>query len=107
MFKKKFKVRVVLAGYYLRLLWFSVTNYEVQFAYYRFIPIYSPLCFFFRGSWSPNLFGFEEAESIAKNLKSIDDVAKYHEPYEAKEREYLQKERDYYKKNVPYETKYF
>lgn len=105
MFKKKFKVRV---------RHFYQDKYEVQFAHYHIIPIYHSLCFWFEQSltsntecWTIKLFDYQSAEKFAKSLKSIDDVRKWYEKDEEKEKSFYIRKKEYYEKNVPYRTKYF
>ena len=105
MFNKKFKVRV---------RYFAKDKYEVQFAHYFFIPIYHSLCFWFEQTltggtqcWSTRLMDYQSAEDLAKSLKSIDDVRKWYEKEEAKEKDFYKRQKEYYAKNVPYDTKYF
>lgn len=105
LFDKKFKVRV-------RLL--AQDRYMVQYTHYRFIPIWHSLCFWFEQTltggtqcWSTELFSYQEAEDLAKKLKSIEDVRKWYEKDEAKEKDFYKRRKEYYAKNVPYDTKYF
>ncbi len=105
MFNKKFKVRV---------RHFAEDKYEVQFAHYYFIPVYHSLCFWFEQTltggtecWSTRLMDFQTAENLAKSLKSIEDVRKWYEKDEAKEKDFYRRKKEYYAKNVPYGTKYF
>lgn len=113
MFKKKFKVRVRLFSWALRSMGYPIDDYEVQYAYYRFIPVYHTLCFWFdqgvtsKGCWSPSLFKYKEAEALASSLKSIEDVAKYYEPFEAEEKAFKKMQSEHFAKNTPYATKYF
>lgn len=105
MFKKKFKVRVSH---------FGQGRYSVEYAHYRFIPVWYELCFWFEQTltggtecWTTDLFSYQEAEELAKSLKSIDDVKEWYKPDEAKEADFYKRKKEYYKENVPYDTKYF
>jgi len=89
-------------------------KYEVQYAHYYFIPVYHSLCFWFEQMltggtecWSTRLMDFQTAENLAKSLKSIEDVRKWYERDEAKEKDFYKRKKEYYAKNVPYDTKYF
>ncbi len=105
MFEKKFKVRVKH---------FSQDYYQVEYAYYRIFPDYKSLNFWFdqgvTGStecWSTKLFKYNEAEELAKTLKTYDDVLNWYKPWEEERTDFYKRKREYYKKNVPYTTKYF
>lgn len=105
LFEKKFKVKVT---------YFGSGKYQVKYAHYRFIPIYHALCFWFEQTltggtecWSTELFGIEEAERVAKTLKSIEDVKQWYKPHEKKEQIFYTRQAEYYKKNVPYSSKQF
>lgn len=105
LFDKKFKVKAT---------YFGSGYYQVKYTYYRFIPIYHSLCFWFEQTltggtecWSTKLFGIEEAERIAKSLKSIEDVREWYKPYEEEERIFYKRQAEYYKKNVLYSGKQF
>jgi hypothetical protein len=105
LFDKKFKVKVS---------YFGSGYYQVKYAYYRFIPIYYALCFWFEQTltggtecWSTKLFKIEKAERVAKSLKGIEDVREWYKPYEEKERTFYKRQAEYYKKNVPYSSKQF
>lgn len=105
LFDKKFKVKVT---------YFGSGKYEVNYAHYRFIPIYYTLCFWFEQTltggtecWSGRLMNIKEAERVAKSLKSIEDVREWYKPYEEKERTFYKRKTEYYKKNVPYRSKQF
>lgn len=105
MFKKKFKIRVN---------YFAEDQYTVQYAHYYFIPVYHSLCFWFEQSltggtecWSTHLLDYKSAEELAKSLKSIEDVRKWYEKDEERERDFYRRKDEYYKKNVPYHTKNF
>lgn len=103
--KKKFRVRVK---------YFAEGKYEVQFAYYYFIPSFHTLCFWFEQTltggtecWSTNLMDYQSAESLAKELKSFEDVERWYEKDEVKERDFYRRKKEYYASNVPYKIKYF
>lgn len=103
LFKKKFKVRVSL---------FSESKYTVDYAYYRFIPNWKSLVFWYGVSfdsnidgWSTDLFSVKEAEEIANRLKSIDDVERYYKPEDRKREKFLIEKEEYLAKNRPYKTK--
>lgn len=104
-FNKKFKVKVVL---------FSGDRYQVKYTNYRFIPIWYPLCFWFEQTltggnecWTTDLFKVEEAERIAKKLKTIEDVAEWYKPDEEKRIIFYKRQTEHYKKAVPYNSKEF
>ena len=89
-------------------------KYEVQFAYYYFIPSFNSLCFWFEQTltggtecWSTRLMDYKNAEELAKSLKSIEDVRNWYKKYEEKEKNFYIRKKEYYNKNVPYNTKYF
>lgn len=104
MFKKKFKVRVKHR---------FLKYYVVQFAHYRFIPVYHSLYYWvdcllpFKGRWVLIILDREEAENLAKRFKSIEDVRAFYEKDEERERDSCNNRREYYDKKVPYKTKYF
>ncbi len=105
MFNKKFKVRVTH---------FAEDKYVVQYSHHYLIPWYNSLCFWFEQSltggtecWSTNLYDYKTAENLAKSLKSIEDVSKWYEKDEAREKDFYKRKKEYYSKNVPYDTKYF
>lgn len=100
MFKKKFKVRVSH---------FSGDKYTVEYCHYRFIPIWHPLLFWFEQTltggtecWSMKLFYVKDAEQLASQIKSIEDVKNWYKKDEEREREFYREKQEYYKKNVPY-----
>jgi hypothetical protein len=102
-FSKKFKTRT---------FHFSSGKYTVDYCYYRFIPIWYSLNFWFSQGypggtecWSTNLWDCEKAERIASGLKSIDDVKLYYKPFEEEEKRWREEEKKYWIKNVPYKTK--
>ena len=102
--KKKFKVRV---RHFLK------DKYEVQYAYYYFMPHYNSLCFWFEQTltsgtecWSTMLIDYQAAEDLAKSIKSIEDIRKWYEKYEADEKDFYRRKKEYYAKNIPYNTKY-
>jgi hypothetical protein len=104
-FNKKFKVRVN---------YFAEGRYQVQYAYYRLIPIWHTLCFWFEQTltggtecWTDRLMSIDEAEITAKRLKSIDDVREWYKPYEERMKIFYERKAEYYKKAVPYRTKQF
>lgn len=105
MFRKKFRVRVK---------YFAEDLYVVQFTNHRFIPQYQSLCFWFEQSltnntetWSELLMDNISAENLAKTIKSIDDVKRFYEKDEAKEKDFYKRKKEHYNKNVPYRIKYF
>lgn len=105
MIKKKFKVRVV---------YFGEAYYRVQWAEYRIIPRWFTLCFWFEQTltggtecWSDKLFNFKDAEKVASSLKSREDVIKFYERDNAREKDFYKRQSEFYGKNVPYKTKYF
>ncbi|MAQ77201.1 hypothetical protein CL684_01610 [Candidatus Campbellbacteria bacterium] len=103
--KRKFKTRVKH---------FSGDKYLVQYAYYRFIPIWYSLHFWFEQTltgntecWTEDFFNIDEAEKLAKSLKSIEDVKNWYKPDEEKRERFYQRKREYLKKAVPYRSKEF
>lgn len=102
---KKFKTRVC---------YFGRDRYTVQYAYYKWFPLWKSLKFWFEQSviggtecWSTNLFSVEKAEELASSLKSIRDVEAYYKPYIEEREDFYRRKKEYYKKNVPYQTKTF
>ena len=96
MLNKKFKVRVTL---------YARDRYVVQFAHYYFFPIYKTLQRWFECGltsgiecWSVDLFCYEEAEYIAKSLKSIDDVHELYKKDKQKEIDFHNRKKAHYKK---------
>lgn len=103
MFEKKFRVRISL---------YSRDYYTVEYAHYRFIPFYTPLCFWFEQTltggtecWSTRLFKVKEAEEVANNIRSIEDVSEYHKPEHIKRNDFYARKNEYYKNQVPYKSK--
>jgi hypothetical protein len=103
--EKKFKVRV---RHFLR------DKYEVQFAYYYFIPKYRSLLFWFEQlvdsgteCWSTALFDYKTAEKVAQSLKSMKDVNRWFEKEDVKRQKFYRRKKEYFDKNVPYNIKYF
>jgi hypothetical protein len=103
MFEKKFRVRISH---------FAEDKYTVDYTYYRFIPIYKSINFWFdcgmRGnleSWSTDLFEIKEAEEFAANLKSIEDVNEYYRKENIKRTEFYKKKNEFQKYNIPYKSK--
>jgi len=103
---KKFKVRVS---------YFGNGKYTVDYCHYYLIPIcWNSINFWFQQSltggtecWSTDLFTLKEAESLAKTLKSIEDVNRYYKPLKEDRLDFYKRQKEYYKENVPYKTKYF
>ncbi len=52
-----------------------------------------------------NLFQVNEAEIVAKSLKSIEDVENYYKPHKEREQSFYKRQADFWKKNYPYESK--
>lgn len=105
MFKKKFKVKVSYWGH---------GKYTVSYAYYRFIPIWYTLKFWFEQTltggtecWSTSLMSVKEAEKLAQKIKNIDDVYKFYEKDELKESDFYKRKSEYYKNAVPYRSKIY
>ena len=103
MFKKKFKVRIRL---------FSEDKYVVQYAYYRIIPLYKSLCFWFSQTltggtecWSTNMWPYEVAEEVALSLKCMGDVDAYYKPYDKEKADFKKEQKEYYERHVPYQCK--
>ena len=98
--KKKFKVRVKH---------FSKGSYFVEYAYYYFIPFYWPLSEWYESinEMGSLLLDFQSAESVAKNIKSIEDVRKWEQEQKSKEEQYIRHRDEQLAKNTPYDTKYF
>ena len=102
-FAKKFKTRV---------RHYTEDQYTVQWANYRFIPIWWDLCYWFdqghpggTEGWSPNMWSYKEAEKIATSLKNRQDINEYYEMYVLAEREWRAEEKEWWKRHVPYDTK--
>ena len=102
---KKFKVRISH---------FAEGKYTVQYAHYNFFPNWKSLNFWFDQGhpgrtqcWSINLWDVCSAEKVASNLKTIDDIKKYYEPFEREAAAWCLEEKKYWEKNVPYQTKEF
>jgi len=105
LFSKKFKTRVVH---------FSRDRYTVEYASYRFIPIWHTLKFWFEQSltggtecWSTELLKVEDAENLARRLRSIEDVIEWYKPDEEREKLFYIKKKEYYEKAVPYSSREF
>jgi hypothetical protein len=103
LFDKKFKVKIEH---------FSNCKYAIYYCNYRIIPIWSELCFWFEQGhpggtqcWSIELFDIKEAEDIAKNLKSMDDIDNYYKPHIENAKKWLKEEKEYWQKNMPYTSK--
>lgn len=93
---KKFKVKITR---------FSKNKYKVKYAHYWLMPKYHSLNFWFEQTltddtecWSSKLFNIEDAEQIAKTLKSYSDVKDWYKPYE-KQRELFYCRQAKYNKN--------
>ena len=72
--------------------YFAADRYTVEFCHYRIIPSWHALCYWFSAGytsdlecWTAQLSQVNKAESIAKTIKSIEDVRAYHKPYEYEE----------------------
>jgi hypothetical protein len=69
MFEKKFGLRIKK---------FSSTSksYCVQYAHYRFIPVWYTLHHWLRifGTWNPVLEKYEDAKTFARQFETIEDV---------------------------------
>jgi hypothetical protein len=105
LFNKKFKTRVV---HFCRDL------YTVEYASYRLIPIWHTLKFWFEQSltggterWSTELLKVEDAENLAKSLRSIEDVIEWYKPHVLREKLFYVEKKEYYEKAVPYSSKEF
>lgn len=103
MFKKKFKVRIKL---------FSSYKYVVQYTYYRILPTYTSLSFWFSQTltggtecWSTNMWPYEQAEEVAESLTCMEDVQAYYKPYDEKRTAFMKAKKEYYEKHVPYASK--
>lgn len=100
-FNKKFKVRI---------RHYTNAKYIVEYARYRFIPIYKPLYFwfgFYTGEWALNMWKYEQACEIAENLKSYDDIIKYYKSEFEKRDKWKKENEEWWKRNVPVTKKYF
>lgn len=104
-FKMKFKVRV---NYY------SSDVYTVEWAEYRIFPIWHPLRYWFGHSftggtegWSIYLFSITEAERLALNIKSKEDIEAIYKAERVKEQDFKRRKREYLKRAIPYTTKEF
>ncbi|MCK5614168.1 hypothetical protein KAR91_70540 [Candidatus Pacearchaeota archaeon] len=102
---KKFKTKVS---------YFARGKYTVSYAHYRFIPIWHELRFWFHQGvtggtecWSTQLLKVDEAERLAKGLKSINDVKEYYKEDEIRMEDFYKRKSEYYKKAVPYSHKVF
>lgn len=102
---KKFRVRV---------RHYADCKYVVEYAHYRFIPIWHTLNFWFDMGhpggvecWSTDMWDVEEAERIATRLKSIDDVYEYYKPLIEQKEKWMEDERNYWKAQKPYIIKEF
>jgi hypothetical protein len=103
MFKKKFKVRVSH---------FSSGKYTVDYAYYRFIPIWNSFTFWFNQGhpggtecWSTDMWDYNTAEKIASKIKTIEDVSTHHEPEVKKMQAWKKAEAEWWNENAPYQSK--
>lgn len=104
-FNKKFKVKVVH---------FNEDYYIIKYAYYRFIPIYHTLNYWFEltltsnlEEWTCMIFKVDKAEEVARKMKSIEDVKEWYEPYKNEEKDFYKRKKDFYNNNVPYKVKHF
>lgn len=105
MLKKKFKVRVI---HYVN------TSYAVEWSYYYIIPIWHSLCWWYAISithedarWVTNCLKYEDAIELAEKIKTIEDVHKYYEKDNEKEREFCISRNEYLRNNAPRKTIYF
>ena len=48
-----------------------------------------------------NLFQVNEAEIVAKSLKSIEDVENYYKPHKEREQSFYKRQADFWKKTIP------
>lgn len=103
MFEKKLKVRISH---------FGRDYYTVDYTYYRFIPWYNSIMYWFdqgptggTEGWSTDLFKLKDAETFASSLKSIEDVNEYYRKEHIKRSEFYKRKNDYYNTNVPYKSK--
>lgn len=104
MFNKKFKVRVV---------YFSGGKYLVEYAYYRFLPNFYPIEYWFSPylkyiyieGWVIKLFDCEDAEFFADSLNTIDDVKAYRAKQEMVRKQFYEDRKSFYQNRVPYQKK--
>ena len=104
-FPKKFSTKV---------LHYSKYYYAVYYCYYRIIPIWYPLYYWFdlghpddNACWSIRLWDVKTAEHVASSLKTIEDVSIFYKPENEKEQKWKINEIEYWKINVPYKSKKF
>jgi len=94
LFKKKFEIRINH--------WYS-NLYTIDWCYYRLFKIPHSLCDYctlFR-EWKVRYLWYDKAVKIANNIKSIDDVKKYYQPFEVIEFNCLEKERKINESIIP------
>jgi len=104
----------VTENFRVRVRHYSGCKYTVDYAYYRFFPVWHHLQFWFSQGhpggtecWSTNLCDFDEAESITTGLKCIEDVEKYYKPFQEEKLKWEQDEEKFWKENHPYSSKEF
>ena len=103
-FKRKFKVKVS---------YFGEGKYTVKYSQHRIIPKWKELCFWYSTTptgmygWSTDLFYIDEAEEIAKSLKSIEDVKAFHAKDYPKRDAFFKKYNEFWSNKVPYKSKVF
>lgn len=103
MFRKNFKVRVA---------YFAECRYTVEWACYRFIPIWHTINIWYDfgftsglEGFSPKLFYIQDAEIFALRLNSIDDIDRYYKHQRELKSLFLANKREYYRNNAPYKSK--
>lgn len=103
--RKKFKTRIKH---------FGETKYTVDYCYYRFIPIWHSLAYWYdlghpgntyNHGWDISLWNYKSAEEIAKNIKNIKDVEEYHKPHVEKSLKWKDDEKEFWINNKPYRIK--
>lgn len=102
---KKYRVRVSCC---------QTGLYHVQWAFYRFIPIWQNIVRFEKpnvcyehcvSGWESKVFRHKEAEEFAQSINTIEKLSQYIEKQNNKEREYLKDKAFRDKNSTPYRTK--
>lgn len=96
----------------IKIRHFSEDKYTVQYAYYRFIPIWSCIPYWFESGYVGNLEGiFEklynitEAEKVASMINSMEDVNEIIGKVFLERDDFYKRKRAFLKDHIPYHTK--
>ena len=87
-------------------------KYEVQYKRMGMFQRWHELCFWFEQGpsggtqcWSANLWGYEEAEEVARKLKLPNGLDDYYRPYEEEKAAWDKSHEEYKGSKIPYQTK--